>query len=59
VFQRLVVKISDQHLEQQINIKFYVKLGKNASDTYGKLSEVYGGGTMKKSSVLSGINDSK
>jgi hypothetical protein len=31
-----------------INIKFYVKLGKNASDTYAVLSKVYGGEVVKK-----------
>jgi hypothetical protein len=44
--------MSDQFLEQQINVKFYVKLRKNANDTCAMLSEAYGGGTMKKSSVL-------
>jgi len=34
--------MSDQFLEQQINIKFYVKLGKNASDTCAVLSKAYG-----------------
>jgi len=38
-------------LEQPINIKFCVKLGKNASDTCAMLSEAYEGEAMKKSSV--------
>jgi hypothetical protein len=38
-------------LEQQINIQFYVKLGKNASNTCAVLSEAYGGEAMKKWSV--------
>jgi hypothetical protein len=41
--------INDQVLEQQINIKFCVKLGKNASDTCAILSKAYGGEAMKKS----------
>jgi len=39
VFVRLLVKISDRILGQQISIKFCVKLGKNASDTCAVLSE--------------------
>jgi len=30
--------MSDRFLDQRINIKFCVKLGKNASDTYSMLS---------------------
>jgi hypothetical protein len=44
--------MSEWFLEQQINIKFCVKLGKNASDTCAVLSETFGGDTMKKSHVL-------
>jgi hypothetical protein len=40
--------MSDQFLEQQINIKFCVKLGKDASDTCVILSKAYGAETMKK-----------
>jgi hypothetical protein len=39
-------------LEQQINIKFCVKLGRNANDTCAVLFETYRGETMKKSSVF-------
>jgi len=39
-------KLSDRFWEQRINIKFYVKLGKNASDTCAMFCEA-----MKKSSV--------
>jgi hypothetical protein len=46
--------MSDQFLEQWINIKFCVKLGKNASDTCAMLSEAYEGEAMKKSSVCNG-----
>jgi hypothetical protein len=35
--------MNDQFLEQQINIKLCVKLGKNASDTCAVLSEDYVG----------------
>jgi hypothetical protein len=52
VFLRLVAKMSDQFLEHQINIKFCVKLGKNASDTCAMQSEAYGGEAMKKSSIF-------
>jgi hypothetical protein len=34
--------MSDRFLEQQINIKFCVKLGKNANDISTTLSEAYG-----------------
>jgi hypothetical protein len=33
--------MSDQFLEQRINIKFCVTLGKNASDTFIVFSEAY------------------
>jgi hypothetical protein len=36
-----------------------VKLGRNANGTCALLPEAYGGETMKKSGVLSGINGSK
>jgi hypothetical protein len=44
--------MSDRFLEQRINIKFCVKLGKNASDTCALLTEAYGGEVVKKSSVF-------
>jgi hypothetical protein len=46
-------------LEQQINIKFSVTLGKNASDTCVMLSEAYGEEAMKSQVFLSGINGTK
>jgi len=52
VFLGLVIKMSDRFLEQGINIKFCVKLGNNASDTFTKLSEAFGGEYMKRSSVF-------
>jgi hypothetical protein len=51
--------MSDQFLEQQINIKFCVKLGTNASDTCAVLSEAYVGETMRSQVFLSSINGSK
>jgi hypothetical protein len=44
--------MSDQFLEQQINIKFCVKLGKNASDICAVLPKAYRGEGMKKSRVF-------
>jgi hypothetical protein len=40
----------DLFLEKRIIIKFYVKLGKNTSDSYSMFFEAYGE-AMKKSSV--------
>jgi hypothetical protein len=51
VFLHFVAEISDLFLEQRINMKFYVKLGNNESDTCAMLSEAYGGEAMKRSSV--------
>jgi hypothetical protein len=48
VFLRLVTKMSDRFLEQRINIKFCMKLGKNASDTCAMLSKAYGREAMEK-----------
>jgi hypothetical protein len=52
VFLRLAVEMSDRFLEQRINIKFCVKLEKNASYTYAKLSEAYGGEFLETSHVF-------
>jgi hypothetical protein len=49
VFLRLITKMSNRFLEQRINIKFCVKLGKNTSDTFALLSEADGGEAMKMS----------
>jgi hypothetical protein len=43
--------MSDGFLGQRINIKFRMKLGKNASDICAFLSEAYRGETMNTSSV--------
>jgi len=45
-------KMSDKNLEQQINIKFCVKIGKSASETLALLTVAYGEYSMKKSSVF-------
>jgi hypothetical protein len=52
VFLRLVAKMSHRFLEHWTNIKFCVKLGKNASDTCRMLSEAYGGEAMRTSRVF-------
>jgi alpha-D-ribose 1-methylphosphonate 5-triphosphate synthase subunit PhnL len=44
--------MSDKNLEQRINIKFCVKIGKSDSETLALLRVVYGEYAMKKSSVL-------
>jgi hypothetical protein len=52
--------MSDRFLEQQTNIKFCVKPGKNnASETLKMLSGAYGGEAIKKANVMSVINGSK
>jgi hypothetical protein len=48
LFLHLVTEMSDRFLEQRINIKFCVKLGKNASGTCVMLSEAYGREAMIK-----------
>jgi transposase len=45
-------KTNDKNLEQRINIKFYVNIGKSASETLALLTVAYGEYTMKKSSVF-------
>jgi hypothetical protein len=44
--------MSDKNLEQQINIKFCVKIGKSASETLSLLIAAYGEYVMMKSSVF-------
>ena len=44
--------MSDKNLEQRINIKFCVKIGKSASETLALLTVAYGECAMKKSSVF-------
>ena len=50
--------MSDKNLEQRINIKFCVKIGKSASETLDLLTVAYGEYAMKKSSVLNGTSSS-
>jgi len=45
-------KMSDRNLDQWINIKFCVKIGKSASETLALLTVAYGGYTVKKLSVF-------
>jgi hypothetical protein len=45
-------KISDKNLEQWINVKFCVKIGKSASETLASLTVAYGEYAMKKLSVF-------
>jgi len=44
--------MSDKNLEQRINIKFRVKIGKSASEMLALLTVAYGKCAMKKSSVF-------
>lgn len=45
-------KMSEKNLEQRINIKFCVKIGKSASETLALLTVAYGEYVMKKPSVF-------
>ena len=45
-------KLIDKNLEQRINIKICVKIGKNASETLALLTVAYGEYAMKKSSLF-------
>jgi hypothetical protein len=45
-------KMSDKNLEQWINIKFCVKIGKSFSEMLALLTLAYDGYTMKKLSVF-------
>jgi hypothetical protein len=45
-------KMSDKNLEQRINIKFCVKIGKSGCETSALLTVVYGEYSMKKWSVF-------
>jgi hypothetical protein len=52
-------KMSGKNLEQRINIKFCVKIGKSANETLALLSVAYGEYAMKKSSVFNSIGGSR
>ena len=41
----------DQQLEQKINMKFLVKLGKNGPEIRQMLQQVYGEGALKERTV--------
>jgi len=42
----------DQQLEQRINIKFLVKLGKNSPEIHHMLQQVYGEDALKETTVF-------
>jgi hypothetical protein len=44
-------RVTDRFLEQRIDIKFFVKLGKNANGIYAILSEAYEGEPVVMSNV--------
>jgi transposase len=44
--------MSDRLLKQRINIKFFAKLGKSASETLQMLTEACGANAMKTSSIF-------
>jgi hypothetical protein len=44
-------KMSEKNLEPRINIKFFVKIGKSASETLALLTVAYGEYAMKQSSA--------
>jgi hypothetical protein len=44
--------MGDKNLEQRINIKFCVKIGKSASENLAILTVAYGEYVMKKSSIF-------
>jgi hypothetical protein len=44
--------VSDKNVEQRINIKICVKIGKRVSETLALLTVAYGEYGMKKSSVF-------
>ena len=48
----VAVKMSDKNLEQRINVKFCVEIGKSASKTSALLTVAYGEYSMKKSTVF-------
>ena len=50
-----VMKISELELEQRTNIKFLVKLGKNGSEIFEMVVQVYGNNAIKKTVVYKWI----
>ena len=42
----------DQQLEQRINVKFLVKLGKNGPEIHQMLQQVYGEDALKERTVF-------
>ena len=56
---RWVSKMQSDTLEERYAIKFYFKLGKNATETYGMLHTAFGKFCMNRASVFCGIRDSR
>ena len=54
-----ISKMQWGHVEERYAIKFYFKLGKNATETYGMLQTAFGASYMNRASVWSVIRDSK
>jgi hypothetical protein len=52
-------RMSDKNLEQRTNIKFYVKIGRSASETLSLLTLTYGEYGKKKSSDFECIGSSR
>ena len=51
-YSRIVKMELDQKLEQGIDIKFLVKLGKNGPEIHQMLQQVYGEGALKERTVF-------
>ena len=51
VFWCAAARMSELELEQQMNIKFIVKLGKSGNEITEMLGQVYGDNAMKKTAV--------
>ena len=47
-----ILKMQSDTLEERYAIKFYLKLGKNATETYGMLQTAFGASCMNRASVF-------
>jgi len=54
VFWCAAARMSELELEQRMNIKFLIKLGKRGNEIREMLVQVYGDNAMKKTAVYSG-----
>lgn len=52
MFVVLVTKMEKRNLEQRVAIKFCVKLGESATETYGKILKVYGSDALSRAQVF-------